>query len=248
MFAERYVMPKKTDYFQIKDFHEAVEKKDAPEILSMLRGGALYHIEETDSVSVLKKLLATRDMRVMNEVSRHIHFFPGEILSDMDLINYRNRDFLNLFLAKHVHKFLYKEEETAALLFVSACASDCVDAIRFLLKKGVAECQYPRIISSSEKVRRLLPEVKTSALSNDTISTFFMEAALTEYPEDRIYDLLKNGFNIRVINSDGQNVVTAFRRGIDNYAYPKNKQGTLERQRDENGFKTLEKIYISAAD
>ena len=236
-------MSKKSDYFSLQDFEEALEKKDASELVPMLRGGVLYHIDESDTIPVLKKLLAVRDMKVMAEVSKHINYFPAEMLEDLDLINFNNRSFLCEFLSKYINKFHYKEEETANILFVKACKAESVDTLRFLMKKGVGESQYPHLISSSEKVRRLLSEVKTSALSKDTISTFFMEAALAESPEERIHDLMKNGYDIHVINSEGLNVVEAFRKGIDAYSYPKNKQGTLERQHDEMGFRVLERIY-----
>ena len=236
-------MTKKSDYFSLQDFDDALEKKDASELVPMLRGGVLYHIEETDTIPVLKKLLAVRDMKVMAEVSKHINYFPVEMLEDLDLINFNNRSFLCEFLPKYISKFHYKETETAGTLFVMACTAESIDTLRFLMKKGVGEGQYPHLISSSGKVRRLLPEVKTSALSNDTISTFFMEAALSESPEERIHDLMRNGFDIHVIISEGLNVVEAFRKGIDSYAYPKNKQGTLERQHDEMGFRILERIY-----
>lgn len=241
-------MTKKSDYFNMDEFYEALEKKDAAELCLMLRGGALYYIEESDSVSVLNKLLQVRDMKVMDEASRHINYFPTEMLEGIDLTNYKTKDFVGRFLSRYISKFSYNKEDHADVLFAKACASESIDTIRFLLKKGLAESQYPRMISSTEKVRRLLSEVKISALSDDTISTFFLEAALTDFPEDRIYDLLKNGFNILVINSDGLNVVDAFRKGIESYAYPKNKQGTLERQHDESGLKVLEKIYTSIAD
>ena len=236
-------MAKKSDYFSLQDFEDALEKKDASELMPMLRGGVLYHIEETDTISVIKKLLAVRDMRVMAEVSKHINYFPVEMLEDLDLTNFKNRSFLCEFLSRYISKFHYKEEETAGILFVKACKADSIDTLRFLMKKGVGEAMYPHLISSSEKVRRLLSEVKVSALSDDTISTFFMEAALAESPEDRIHDLMKNGYDIHVINSEGLNVVEAFRKGIDAYSYPKNKQGTLERQHDEMGFRILERIY-----
>ena len=240
-------MTKKSEYFDISEFHAALNQKDADELCQMVRGGALYYIEESDSISVLKDLLLVRDMKVMNEVSRHINYFPTEMLEEIDLTNYKTREFVGRFLSRYINKFSYDEEKHAETLFAKACICESIDAIRFLMKKGLAESQYPRIISSTEKVRRLLSEVKTSALSNDTISTFFLEAALTDFPEDRIYDLLKYNFNILVINSDGLNVVDAFRKGIDNYVYPKNKQGTLERQHDEGGLKILEKIYTPIA-
>lgn len=240
-------MTKKSDYFNIDEFLAALDQKDADELCQMVRGGALYYIEESDSISVLRKLLLVRDMKVMNEVSRHINYFPAEMLDEIDLTNFKTREFVGRFLSRYINKFSYNEENNADTLFVKACVCESIDTIRFLMKKGLAESQYPRIISSTEKVRRLLSEVKTSALSSDTISTFFLEAALTDFPEDRIYDLLKYNFNILVINSDGQNVVDAFHKGIENYAYPKNKQGTLERQHDEAGLKILEKIYTSIA-
>ena len=241
-------MAKRSDYFNMEEFYEALEKKDAAELCPMLRGGALYYIEETDSVSVLRKLLLVRDMKVMNEAARHVNYFPTEMLEDIDLTNYKTREFTGRFLSRYISKFSYADKEHADTLFAKACQCESVEAIRFLMKKGLAESQYPRIISSTEKVRRLLSEVKTSALSDDTISTFFLEAALTDFPEDRIYDLLKYNFNILVINSDGLNVVEAFRRGLGSYAYPKNKQGSLERQHDENGCKVLEKIYAPIAE
>ena len=236
-------MTKKSSYFTVDDFYETLDKKDASELLLMLRGGVLYHIEETDTISVLKKLLAVRNMDVLAEASRHINYFQVEMLEDLDLTNYNNRAFLGIFLSKYVSKFQYKDNETAGTLFAKACISESIPAIRFLMKKGVGESQYPRIISSSAPVRKLLSEVKTSALSKDTISTFFMEAALAEDPEERIHDLMRNGFDIKVINSDGLNVVEAFRKGLDAYAYPKNKLGTLERQNDESSLKVLERVY-----
>ena len=216
-------------------------------MLLLLFSSYLYYIEESDSISVLNKLLLVRDMQVMKEASRHINYFPAEILSGIDLSNYNNKEFIGRFLSRYISSFSYSRENDADILFRTACSCESIDTIRFLLKKGLAESQYPQIISSTEKVRHLLPEIKISALSNDTISTFFLEAALTDFPEERIYDLLKNNFNILVINSDGRNVVEAFRKGIDNYSYPKNKQGTLERQHDESGLKVLEKIYSSIA-
>ena len=241
-------MTKKSEYFNMDEFYAALDKKDADELWQMLRGGALYYIEESDSVSVLRKLLLVRDMKVMNEAARHINYFPTEMLEEIDLTNYKTKEFVGRFLSRYINKFSYEKKDHAELLFEKACTCESIDTLRFLMKKGLAESQYPRIISSSEKVRRLLPEVKTSALSDDTISTFFLEAALSDFPEERIYDLLKYDFNILAINSDGLNVVDAFRKGIDSYAYPKNKQGTLERQRDESGLKVLEKIYASIAD
>ena len=241
-------MTKKSDFFNMEEFYNALDKKDAAELCLMLRGGALYYIEEADSISVLKKLLQVRDMKVMEEASRHINYFPTEMLEDIDLTNFKTREFVGRFLSRYISKFSYHTNDHADSLFAKACACESIDAIRFLMKKGLAESQYPRIISSTEKVRRLLSEVKTSALSDDTISTFFLEAALTDFPEDRIYDLLKYNFNILVINSDGLNVVEAFRKGIESYAYPKNKQGALERQHDESGLKVLEKIFTPIAD
>ena len=240
-------MTKKSDFFNIDDFHAALDQKNADELCQMLRGGALYYIEESDSISVLRKLLLVRDMKVMNEASRHINYFPTEMLEEIDLTNFKTREFVGRFLSRYINKFSYDKKDHAETLFAKACQCESIDALRFLMKKGLAESQYPRIISSTEKVRRLLSEVKISALSNDTISTFFLEAALTDFPEDRIYDLLNYDFNILVINSDGLNVVDAFRKGIENYSYPKNKQGTLERQHDENGLKVLEKIYAPLA-
>ena len=240
-------MTQKTDYFNIDDFHAALDQKNADELCQMLRGGALYYIEESDSISVLRKLLLVRDMKVMNEASRHINYFPTEMLEEIDLTNFKTREFIGRFLSRYINKFSYDKKDHAETLFAKACICESIDTIRFLMKKGLAENQYPLIISSTEKVRRLLSEVKISALSKDTISTFFLEAALTDFPEDRIYDLLKYNFDILVINSDGLNVVDAFRKGIENYSYPKSKQGTLERQHDEGGLKVLEKIYTPIA-
>lgn len=240
-------MTKKSAYFHMDDFYTVLDQKNTEELCQMIRGGALYYIEEVDTISVLRKLLLVRDMKVMNEVSRHINYFPTEMLDEIDLTNFKTREFVGRFLSRYINKFSYNEKDHADILFAKACICESVDTIRLLMKKGLAESQYPRMISSAEKVRRLLSEVKISALSNDTISTFFLEAALTDFPEDRIYDLLKYNFNILVINSDGLNVVEAFRKGIENYSYPKNKQGILERQHDEGGLKVLEKIYTPIA-
>ena len=111
-------MSKKSDYFSLQDFDEALEKKDASELVPMLRGGVLYHIDESDTISVLKKLLAVRDMKVMAEVSRHINYFPAEMLEDLDLINFNNRSFLCEFLSKYINTFV-KECHRNGILRVS---------------------------------------------------------------------------------------------------------------------------------
>ena len=99
-------MTKKTDYFNIDDFHAALDQKNADELCQMLRGGALYYIEESDSISVLRKLLLVRDMKVMNEASRHINYFPTEMLEEIDLTNFKTREFIGRFLSRYINKFL----------------------------------------------------------------------------------------------------------------------------------------------
>ena len=103
-------MTKKSEYFDISEFHAALNQKDADELCQMIRGGALYYIEESDSISVLKDLLLVRDMKVMNEVSRHINYFPTEMLEEIDLTNYKTREFVGRFLSRYINKFSYDKE------------------------------------------------------------------------------------------------------------------------------------------
>lgn len=240
-------MTKKDNTFTLNEFYKSIEEKDVKELCDMIRGGALYSIEEKDSVEVLTKLFSLKDMNLTSEISRHINYIPLSVLSELNPANPKNKEYLNDLLSKYISKFNYKDNHIAGELFELACKSECVGAIRFLLKKGAGESDYPRLASSSPKVFSLISEIKIKALDKDTISTFFMEAALSSYPEDRIISLMEKGFDIRVINSEGLNVCEAFRKGIDNYNYPDDKKGASEKKRDEESYLTLKQIYDDIA-
>lgn len=229
--------------FTLTDFYQAVEDKDVKELCIMVRSGVLTYIGEDDSITVLKKLFELRDLKLTAEITKHINYIPIEVISDINLQSPKLQAYISDLLAKYVGKFNYKDYKIAGQLFEAACKAQCPAAIRFLLKKGVGESDYPRLISSSAKIASMISEVKVKALDKDTISTFFMEAALSDFPEDRILSLMEHGFDVRVINSEGLNVCEAFRKGIDTYQYSDDKKGATEKSRDESSYLVLKKIY-----
>ena len=139
------------------------------------------------------------------------------------LMSLRNMDIIDL-LAKKSHYFP-------------------IEMLLFLLGKGLGESQYPRLISGSDTLLEVLSEIKVKALHQDTVVTFFVEAAISDQSEKRIRELIDLGFDITAVNSSGKNACDMLRTGIESYNYGKGKQGKTEKQRDLQGLKTLERLY-----
>lgn len=220
----------------------AIKKRKTDEVCEMIRAGVLEDMSNDELKDVFRSLMTLRSRDVVDLLAKKSHYFPVEML-DIEIKNYNDKSFICYVLEQYGKKFQYKSPDIASRLFEVACVAECKPFLLFLLGKGLAEGQYPRLISGSENLLDVLDLVKVSALHPDTVVTFFMEAASSENPEKRIGELMALGFDITTENSEGQNACEVMREGIERYPYGKDKRAQKEKQKDLQGLKTLERFY-----
>lgn len=232
---------KKTTY-SIEDLQRQIAEKDAERVPDMIRQGVLEGQDNEALKKIFRELMQLRSQAVIDQLAKRSHYFPIEML-DYEIKNHNDKDFVSYVLTKYGKKFRCKKPENANRLFEVACKAECRPMLLFLLGKGLAEREYPRLISGSEKLLSVLDEVKVSALHPDTVVTFFVEAAISAESEKRIRHLLELGFSPAAENSAGMNAPEALKYGIEHYDYGKDKRAQLEKQKDEQGLKNLSRIF-----
>ncbi len=226
-------------------FYKALELKSVSLLDEQIRDGALQGMSNTELKDVFLRIMQFRSRELIDLLAKKSHYFPMEML-DVSIGNQNDKDFVSYVLSQHGKKFQYKIPENANRLFAIGCAAECKPFLLFLMKKGLAEGEYPRLISGSDALLEVLDMLRVSALHEDTIVTFFVEAAISGHAEDRIRILQHLKFNILTENSEGLTACEVLKRGIEHYSYPKGKQGTLEKQNDLQSLKTLERFYNQA--
>lgn len=231
---------KKPNYTK-EDLYHLIETKDAVHVASMIRNGALEALDNEELKDLLPKLMELRNRDVIDQLAKRTHYFPIELLRVNTAVR-SNREFLSYVLTKHGKKFRYKDPENARLLFAAAVESECRPMILFLLGKGLAEGEYPRLASGPEISFECIKEIKPSALHPDTVVTFFVEAAISGRAEQRISALIDFGFNRFTENSEGLDCCEVLSRGISQYPYPEGKKGEAEKQRDLEGLQVLRNL------
>ena len=226
-------------------FYRALELKSIPSLIAQINNGVLETMRNNELKDVFLQIMLLRNRELIDLLAKKSHYFPMEML-EVPIANQNDKDFVSYVLSRHGKKFRYKIPENANRLFAIGCAAECAPFLLFLMKKGLAEGEYPRLISGSEALLEVLDMLRVSALHKDTIVTFFVEAAISGHAEDRIRILQHLKFNILTKNSEGMNACEVLKRGIENYKYAKGKQGTLEKQKDLQSLKTLERFYVQA--
>ena len=219
---------------------KSIEEKNITEVLASIRDGALEDFNNAELKEIFRGLMTLRSKEIVDLLAKRTHYFPIEML-DVKINNHNDKDFVSYVLTKYGKKFKYKE--FGDRLFEIACKAECRNMILFLLGKGLAESQYPRLASGSQKLFKIIHEIKVKALHPDTIVMFYIEAAISDHPEERIHALIQEGFPIAGQNSSGLNACEALRKGIETYNYGKDKHGQMEKQKDLQGLKILERIY-----
>lgn len=227
------------------EFYHALELKSVPTLAALIRDGVLQSMSNDEIKDVFLKLMLLRNRELTDLLAKKSHYFPMEMLK-VPVANQNDKDFVSYVLSKYGKKFRYKVPENANRLFALGCEAECKPFLLFLMKKGLAEGEYPRLVSGPDSLLDVLEMVRVSALNEDTIVTFFVEAAVSGNAEERIRILQHLKFNILTVNSEGQNACEVLKRGIEDYRYAKGKQGTLEKQNDLQSLKTLERFYAQA--
>ncbi len=225
-----------------KEFYKKLNQKKTEDLIQLIQDGVLEEMDNNEIKEVFPQLMALRSRQLIDQLAKRSNYFPMEIL-DIELKNHADKDFMSYVLDRYGKKFQYKNNENANRLFEVACAADCKAMLLFLLGKGLAEGQYPRLISGSDKLLEVLNEVKVKALHPDTVVTFFVEAAISDQNEKRIQELIDLGFDIGMLNSEEKSCCEVLADGIQNYPYAKGKKGQTERIKDEQGLKTLQRFY-----
>ncbi len=236
------MMKKSKINYTPEDLSKAVAEKRADKVYEMIRCGVLEEMDNRELKELFPLFMELRSRDVADLLAKRSHYFPMEML-DIEINNQNDKNFVSYVLDKYGKKFPYKDPDNAARLFEVACKADCKSMLLFLLGKGLAEGEYPRLVSGSDKLLEVLNEVKVKALHPDTIVTFFVEAAVADQNELRIKELIALDFDITTINSEGMNACEVLRRGIENYNYGNDKHAQNEKLRDQQGLKTLERIY-----
>ena len=224
----------------MNELEKEIKNGNTEKIMEMIRAGALDDMSNEEVREIFQSLMSLRSQAVINLLAKRSRFFPIEML-DVEINNHNDKDFVSFVLNKYGKKFKYKEHGDR--MFRVACKAECKPFLLFLLAKGLGESQYPLLISGSDKLLEVLAEVKVKALDPDTVVTFFVEAAIADQNEKRIRELIELGFDITTVNSEGKNACEMLRDGIEVYPYGKDKQAQIEKQRDLQGLKTLERIY-----
>lgn len=246
--AESKKIMKSTDMKDAKkkyspdELNDAIKHKKTDEVCCMIQAGVLEEMNNEELKSIFQSLMTLRSKEVVDLLAKKSHYFPIEML-DIEIKNHNDKSFVSYVLEQYGKKFRYKSPDTANRLFEVACSAECKPFLLFLLGKGLAEGQYPRLISGSVNLLDVLSQVKVSALHPDTIVTFFMEAASSENADKRINELIELDFDITTENSEGLTACEAMRKGIDRYPYGKDKRAKKEKQQDLQGLKTLERAY-----
>lgn len=230
----------KKESYTKTDLYNEIKKKHPEKVCQMIQAGVLEGMSNEELKDVFLQLMGLRNKEVIDLLAKKSHYFPIEML-DVEIKNHNDKDFVCYVLDKYGKKFKFKEYGDR--LFEVACNADCKPMLLFLLARGLGESQYPRLVSGSEKLLDVLHEVKPKALQPDTVVTFFVEAAISDHPEDNIHFLIQDGFDITAENKEGLNACEKLRLGIETYDYGKGKQAKNEKIHDEQGLKTLERIY-----
>lgn len=223
-------------------FYKAIGEKRSAQILEMIRSGILEELENEEIIRIFRLLMQLRNPSVIDLLAKKSRYFPIEML-DAEIKSRNDRDFVSYVLSKHIKKFHYKEPAVASRLFEAACSAECKKALRFLLGKGLAEDQYPRLISGSEELLSIVKEIRIAGLHPDTIVTFFVEAAIAGRGAERIRKLMELGFDIKARNAEGLTAPEVLERGISRYDYGTGTGAEEEKKKDEEGLKILRQIF-----
>lgn len=224
-------------------FYQELRQKHSGTVREMIRSGILEEMGNEEIKNIFRSLMELRDKEILDLLAKKARYFPMEML-DVDIKNHNDRDFMTYALTKYGKKFQYKIPENASRLFEIACMAECRPMLLFLLGKGLAEGQYPRLVSGSDSLSEVLSEIKVSGLHPDTIVTFFVEAAVSPQNDKRIQKLIDLGFDITAVNSEGLNACEVLARGIENYSYGRDKKAQNEKRKDRQGLKTLQRFYF----
>lgn len=219
---------------------QAIEKKQSKTICSYIADGVLDEMDNEELYPLFRGLMKLRNQEVIDELAKRASYFPIEML-DTEIKNHNDKHFVSYVLGKYGKKFRYKQAAVANRLFETACRCDCKSMLLFLIGKGAAEGEYPRLISGSDALLEVLKRIKVSALHPDTQVTFFVEAAVAHQNEKRLQELLSLGFDITLRNEEGKTAAEVLEEGIARFAYSKDKKGAAEKQRDLQGLKLLQR-------
>lgn len=224
-----------------EELYKLIEEENTEKICEMIQGDVLDSMDNEEVKRVFRLLMQLRNLEVIDALAKRSRYFPPEML-DIEIHNHNDKDFVANVLSKYGKKFRFKDPDVAGVLFETACKAECLSMLNFLLGKGLAEWEYPRLISGSEKLLPIVEKIRVAGLHPDTIVTFFVEAAISDQCEKRIQNLMDLGFKITTVNSEGKTAVDVLRSGIESFPYSKDKKGQQEKLKDEQGLKTLQRF------
>lgn len=189
----------------------------------------------------MKEQVVIRDEKAIAKLAKEQKQFDITML-DVDLQNFKNKNYVNLLLNKYLKKFDLEDEEVCKTIFVVACEAGNKKAVATLIKQKKAVKKYSYIACASDEFFGLLKNIKPDELENDYVVDFIVNAALSENAAQRLKALKANGFNLDMKTAKEETAEQILEEIIHSAAYSKNKSGSLKRQQDKDALQYLRRL------
>lgn len=233
-------MDMKSEHNSGENLKNAIKLYHRSEVADLLKQGALKQIPEEEQLELCQSLIALRDMKIVDILSRDPAIFQPDILK-LDFTSWNNREFIIKVLDKYKKKFNLNDEKTFKQLFDIACTADSTDTVRFLLKQKKAVSCYPLLGGAPDSTFELISQITPSDLNKDQTVELLFLAATSAKGTARIKRLAEAGFDLNAKNSSGQTAADLLSEKIRLGKYSKNRTGELNRSQDRQVLQILEK-------
>ncbi len=189
----------------------------------------------------MKEQVALRDEKVIAKLAKEVQTFEPDML-DLDLRNWRNREFVNLVMDKYQKKFDWTNDAVCEEMFDIACAVDNKKTILFLIKQKRAVSKYAKLAGGSDDLFDLVTKINPAELENDQIVDFIVTATLSDKAATRLKVLKQQGFDLSTKTAKNETAEEILEAKIHTGKYEKNRSGSLKKQQDKDALQYLKRL------
>ena len=189
----------------------------------------------------MKEQVALRDEKVIAKLAKEIEKFEPSML-DLDLNNWKNKEFVNLLMDKYYKKFDWADDLVCEEMFDIACKVENKKTLLFLIKQKKAVCKYANLAGASDSLFELISKIKPEELENDQVVAFVVNATLSEKATTRLKVLKQKGFDLSAKTAKGETAEQIMEERVQNGKYEKNRSGSLKKQQDKDALQYLKKL------
>ncbi|MCD8333003.1 MAG: FKBP-type peptidyl-prolyl cis-trans isomerase [Clostridiales bacterium] len=224
-----------------ENLEKAIDKYQRPEVVRMLKAGALFGLDAEKRAEICRRLVGLRSMEIMDFLSRQKEPFTVDMLQ-LDFDVFQNRDFVRELLTKYSKKFDLSDEKECEAIFAVACTVDNEKTVKQLIHLKKAVAAYPMIGSASMPIFEQITAIPDGLMHDDDRVRLYLQAFLSADWELKLVFLHDAKIDYFLKNTDGKNAADLLEERIRTFKYDNGKKGRLMKLQEEQALKMLRKM------